>query len=91
MQGGAVRNLTAVIRDAVPADKAKIYRELGLTLTYQPAQQKALVEMDLNQHSQCSPKGSPAAVGPGVGVRGGSWTVDLLVAPLRTELALATA
>ncbi|WP_435091172.1 zinc ribbon domain-containing protein [Micromonospora aurantiaca (nom. illeg.)] len=29
-------NITTVLRDADPADKALIYRELGLTLTYRP-------------------------------------------------------
>lgn len=29
-------NITAVLRDADPADKALIYHELGLTLTYRP-------------------------------------------------------
>ncbi|MGB2566931.1 hypothetical protein ACPFP2_00535 [Micromonospora citrea] len=32
----ALGNITAVLRDANPADKALIYRELGLTLTYRP-------------------------------------------------------
>lgn len=32
----ALGNITAVLRDADPTDKALIYRELGLTLTYRP-------------------------------------------------------
>jgi hypothetical protein len=32
----ALGNITAVLRDADPADKALIYRELGLTPTYKP-------------------------------------------------------
>ncbi|MEU4383357.1 hypothetical protein [Micromonospora echinofusca] len=31
-----LRNITIVLRDADPADKARVYRELGLTLTYRP-------------------------------------------------------
>ncbi|MGC5331135.1 hypothetical protein [Micromonospora sp. DT62] len=29
-------NITTVLRNADPADKARVYRELGLTLTYRP-------------------------------------------------------
>jgi site-specific DNA recombinase len=37
-------NLLTVLRDADPADKAEIYRGLGLRLTYQPGQNKVIAE-----------------------------------------------
>jgi hypothetical protein len=35
-----IGNILAVLRDADPADKAQIYTNLGLRLTYQPGQNK---------------------------------------------------
>lgn len=46
-------------------DKAEIYRQPGLALTYDSGKQKVLVEMNLNQHSATT-RGLP------VGVRGGT-------------------
>jgi hypothetical protein len=40
-------SLAAVIRDADPADKAEIYRGLGLVLTYQPNAQLVRAEAHL--------------------------------------------
>ncbi|WP_419999258.1 recombinase family protein [Streptomyces boninensis] len=45
-----IADVTAVIREADPADKAVIYQQLGLRLTYHPAKQKVLAEIDLDQH-----------------------------------------
>ncbi|MFI2030566.1 recombinase family protein [Streptomyces buecherae] len=61
----AAGELTEVIRQADPADKAEIYKQLGLRLTYDSGKHKVLVEIDLNQHSLGS-RGLP------VGVRGGT-------------------
>lgn len=46
----AVGDFAAVLRDADPADKAEVYRQLGLRLTYQPETQTVRAEMDLNAH-----------------------------------------
>ena len=46
----ALGNITAVLRDADPADKALIYRELGLNLTYRPTARTV--------SAQASPSGS---------------------------------
>jgi site-specific DNA recombinase len=40
----ALGNILLVLRDADPADKAKIYAGIGLRLTYQPAQYKVIAE-----------------------------------------------
>ncbi len=61
----SIGNLAAVVRQAEREDKAEIYRQLGLTLTYDSGKQKVLAEMDLNQHSS-APRGLP------VRVRGGT-------------------
>jgi hypothetical protein len=39
-----IGNILAVLRDADPADKAQIYTNLGLRLTYQPGQNKVIAE-----------------------------------------------
>lgn len=44
-------DLAAAVRQAEAADKAEIYRQLGLALTYDSGKQKVLVEMNLDQHS----------------------------------------
>jgi hypothetical protein len=40
----ALGNILAVLRDADPADKAKIYADVGLRLTYQPGTNKVIAE-----------------------------------------------
>ncbi|WP_326807166.1 recombinase family protein [Streptomyces sp. NBC_01775] len=57
-------DLSQVIHQAAPTDKAEIYQKLGLRIRYTPAQQKVLVEAHLNQHI-------PGTRGVPVGVRGG--------------------
>ncbi|MFC7266081.1 hypothetical protein [Streptomyces lutosisoli] len=61
----SISDLAAVVRQAEPRDKAEIYRQLGLALTYDSGKQKVLVEMNLNQHAAAT-RGLP------VGVRGGT-------------------
>ncbi|MGP4044489.1 hypothetical protein [Streptomyces sp. 2A115] len=61
----SISDLAAVVHQAEAADKAEIYRQLGLALTYDSGKQKMLVEMNLNQHSATT-RGLP------VGVRGGT-------------------
>ncbi len=61
----SISDLAAVVRQAEPRDKTEIYRQLGLAFTYDSAQQKMLVETNLNQHSAVT-HGLP------VGVRGGT-------------------
>jgi site-specific DNA recombinase len=40
-----------VLVDADPADKAEVYRQLGLRLTYQPGKRAVRVETCLDPHS----------------------------------------
>ena len=40
----ALGNILEVLRDADPADKAKIYTGVGLRLTYEPGQNKVIAE-----------------------------------------------
>lgn len=40
----AIGDLMQVIKDAVPADKAEIYSQLGLTLTYHPNEKRVVAE-----------------------------------------------
>ncbi|AVH59650.1 hypothetical protein C4B68_32270 [Streptomyces dengpaensis] len=61
----SISELAAVVRQTEAADKAVIYRQLGLGLTYDSGKQKVLAEMDLNQHSATT-RGLP------VSVRGGT-------------------
>ncbi|MFG1740269.1 recombinase family protein [Micromonospora chalcea] len=46
----ALGDITTVLRDADPADKAEVYRQLGLRLNYQPETQTVRAEVDLNAH-----------------------------------------
>jgi len=55
-------NITAVLRDADPADKALIYRELGLNLTYRPT-----AENVLRMTSQCLARVGQPKPPPGPG------------------------
>ena len=45
----ALGDILAVLRDADPADKAEIYSQLGLRLTYQPGQRIVRAEAHLDQ------------------------------------------
>ncbi|MEV0724328.1 hypothetical protein AB0I37_16310 [Micromonospora purpureochromogenes] len=46
----ALGDIVTVLRDADPADKAEVYRQLGLRLTYQPETQTVRAEADLSAH-----------------------------------------
>ncbi|MEH1028556.1 recombinase zinc beta ribbon domain-containing protein [Micromonospora profundi] len=46
----ALGDIAAVLRDADPADKAEVYRQLGLRLTYRPETQTVRAEVDLSAH-----------------------------------------
>lgn len=43
-------DIATVLRDADPADKAEVYRQLGLRLTYQPETQTVRASVDLSAH-----------------------------------------
>ncbi|MEU7949180.1 hypothetical protein AB0C50_31265 [Micromonospora taraxaci] len=57
----ALGDITTVLRDADPADKAEVYRQLGLRLNYQPETQTVRAAIDLSTHR-----------GQIIGVRGGT-------------------
>ncbi|MFI7608293.1 hypothetical protein ACIBTV_24535 [Micromonospora sp. NPDC049366] len=46
----ALGDITTVLRYADPADKAEVYRQLGLRLNYQPEMQTVRAEVDLSAH-----------------------------------------
>ncbi|WP_342775889.1 hypothetical protein [Micromonospora pisi] len=46
----ALGDIVTVLRDADPADKAEVYRQLGLRLTYYPETETVRTEIDLNAH-----------------------------------------
>ncbi|MGC4864625.1 recombinase family protein [Micromonospora sp. DT53] len=46
----ALGDIAAVLRDADPTDKAEVYRQLGLRLTYQPETQTVRAAVDLSAH-----------------------------------------
>ncbi|WP_326625813.1 MULTISPECIES: hypothetical protein [unclassified Streptomyces] len=46
----SISDLAAAVRQAEAADKAEIYRHLGLTLVYDSGKHKVLAETSLNQH-----------------------------------------
>ncbi|GAA4580033.1 hypothetical protein GCM10023176_58940 [Micromonospora coerulea] len=46
----ALGDIATVLRDADPADKAEVYRQLGLRLTYQPETQTVRAVVDLSAH-----------------------------------------
>ncbi|MDX3229716.1 hypothetical protein [Streptomyces sp. ME19-01-6] len=48
----SIKDLAAVVRQAEPQDKAEIYRQLGVRLTYDSGKHKVLAEMRLDQHSR---------------------------------------
>ncbi|AJT63314.2 hypothetical protein T261_1628 [Streptomyces lydicus] len=70
-------DLTAVIRQADPNDKAETYRRLGLQLSYAPGQQSVHVEITPDPHNahtahnDKTPR-SQRDRGEIVGVRGGT-------------------
>jgi len=47
----ALGHIRAVLTDAEPEDKAEVYRQLGLHLTYQPAQRLVRAETRLDPNS----------------------------------------
>ncbi|MET8177728.1 zinc ribbon domain-containing protein [Streptomyces sp. NPDC005336] len=61
----SIQDLAAVVRQAEPEDKAEIYRQLGVRLTYDSGKHKVLAEMRPDQHSH-------EARGLSVRVRGGT-------------------
>ncbi|MEU7650776.1 hypothetical protein AB0C41_02070 [Micromonospora taraxaci] len=46
----ALGDITTVLRDADPTDKAEVYRQLGLRLNYQPETQTVRAAIDLSAH-----------------------------------------
>ncbi|MET7806619.1 hypothetical protein [Micromonospora chersina] len=46
----ALGDIAAALRDADPADKAEVYRQLGLRFTYQPETQTVRASVDLSAH-----------------------------------------
>ncbi|MGC4755462.1 hypothetical protein [Micromonospora trifolii] len=46
----ALGDITAALRDADPADKAEVYRQLGLRLNYQRGTQTVRAAVDLSAH-----------------------------------------
>ncbi|AGP54085.1 hypothetical protein M271_12445 [Streptomyces rapamycinicus NRRL 5491] len=64
----SIKDLATVVRQAEPEDKAEIYRQLGLRLTYGSGKHKVLAEMRLDQHSR-------EARGPSARVRGPTRTI----------------
>ncbi|RAO53898.1 hypothetical protein ONO86_01404 [Micromonospora noduli] len=46
----ALGDTTTVLRNADPADKAEVYRQLGLRLTYRPETQTVRAAIDLSAH-----------------------------------------
>lgn len=47
----ALGNIRAVLTDATPEDKAEVYRQLGLHLTYQPAKRLVRAETRFDPRS----------------------------------------
>ncbi|MGC4821762.1 hypothetical protein [Micromonospora sp. DT63] len=74
----ALGDIVTVLRDADPADKAEVYRQLGLRLTYHPEAQTVHAEVDLNAHR-----------GAIVCVRGSTRTIAKPPMTLGTTLKLA--
>ncbi|MGW9131622.1 hypothetical protein [Streptomyces sp. NPDC055681] len=46
----SISDLAAAVRQAEAADKAEIYRHLGLALVHDSGKHKVLAETSLNQH-----------------------------------------
>ncbi|MET8329701.1 zinc ribbon domain-containing protein [Streptomyces sp. NPDC005181] len=70
----SISDLASVIRQADPVDKAEIYRQVGLRLTFAPGQTTVRVEIHLEPHHQKNDKTPPLQRSRGVmvGVRGGT-------------------
>lgn len=47
---GKFADIARVLQDADPDDKAEIFRQLGLKLTYHPRRQLVKAEIDTNLH-----------------------------------------
>lgn len=47
----ALGNIRDVLEDADPTDKAEVYRQLGLRLTYRPGKRTVRAETNLDPHS----------------------------------------
>ncbi|AQW49292.1 hypothetical protein ACIQPP_16770 [Streptomyces violaceusniger] len=67
----SISDLAAVIQQAEAEDKAEIYRQLGLRLTYVPAQATVRAEVTLDPNNDKSPR-STNDRGEMVRVRGGT-------------------
>lgn len=68
----SISDLAAVVQQAEPEDKAEIYRQLGLRLSYAPGQQRVRAEINLDPlHNEKSPR-SKRDRGEMVRVRGGT-------------------
>ncbi|MEU8419419.1 recombinase family protein [Micromonospora sp. NPDC048835] len=74
----ALGNIVTVLRDADPTDKAEVYRQLGLRLTYHPEAQTVHAETDLSAHR-----------GPMVRVRGATRPIAPPPMTLSATLKLA--
>jgi site-specific DNA recombinase len=48
----ALGNIVNVLREADPADKAEVYRHIGLSLTYQP--EDRLIEAEARPNGSCT-------------------------------------
>ncbi|WP_326606662.1 hypothetical protein [Streptomyces sp. NBC_01800] len=46
----SISDLAVAVRQAAAAERAEIYRHLGLTLVYDSGKHKVLIETSLNQH-----------------------------------------
>ncbi|WFE53164.1 hypothetical protein [Micromonospora sp. WMMD1155] len=74
----ALGDITTVLRDADPADKAEVYRQLGLRLNYQAETQTVRAAVDLSAHR-----------GAMVCVRGGIRTLARIIgAPFRVHMII---
>ncbi|MFJ5591026.1 hypothetical protein ACIQCG_14850 [Streptomyces noursei] len=86
----SISDLAAAIRQADPEDKAEVYHQLGLQLTYTPGHQT--IHAEINPTPQ-TPKNdnSPRFQrnhGELVGIRGGSWTNTPRIPAITTDLDL---
>jgi site-specific DNA recombinase len=80
----ALGDILDVLRDADPADKARVYTGLRLRLTYQPAKQIVRAEANLDPND----RGAMGCVRGGIGTltgRSTAWTQDYRVRRMRKE------
>jgi hypothetical protein len=80
-----IADLVVVVRQASVDDKAEIYRQLGLKLTYEPGKALVRAEATLDPDDGKSPRGSRGDL---VRVRGGISTITPPIHTLTTELPL---